>query len=619
MSSISRPRRATELRSGGKLVRARRAAGPKTPYDRPTATFSPNPSYENPNWLSRLIYSPTRMIASGAGKLLSSVFTTDSSSSSSSASGSDDIDDDNDDNDDDEISSQETNAIKKNGTAETIMHIRSEYQPMVEKSENKRMIEQLLMQEIFSREECDRLIRIIKSRVIDSHMIGDAENKSLSELPRGIVDSDSNMPEFCSAAVTEAKKWLEKKKSGSNSKSTLDLGPCTLNTAMLPDFTEGKAGSPVDMAKSYMQTRPPWASPSTSHIGYRSPSPTGMQLFKEETPYSLGCSSSSASKMKRDSSVSAKWNISEELRKVRSKATEEMLRSLPSSKIDWSSFALGHKNVSNSVVADDIEARMRDKMQTWTKSIDASLNLATGVTTSYGFPVSQVTQDELQNEALTPNPATLITEQNQNVDDSQTMEETRVPMEETREGRLSSEQGLQSLEDIKTVSQSDVDAANIDGHRDTNGATQLLNSITEGAIQDSGLHNQNCTTSKEVDGTGDSFVANGFPSSGLSLSAGHEPPDTEHNPDPVGLDHNTINPIAPVEEAFDLLSEASKEVPIMFENDIFPTGSQNSSSMCIEGISQDIQASSKLGVASKTNGTLGEAQGKETGQIQSER
>ncbi|TXG62360.1 hypothetical protein EZV62_013723 [Acer yangbiense] len=458
--------------------------------------------------------------------------------------------------------------MKKNGTAETVTHIRSEYQPMVEKSENKRMIEQLLMQEIFSREECDRLIRIIKSRVIDSHMIGDAENKSLIELPRGIVDSDSNMPEFCSAAVTEAKKWLGKKKSGSNSKSTLDLGPCTLNTAMLPD-------------------------------------------------------------MKRDSSASAKWNISEELRKVRSKATEEMLRSLPSSKIDWSSFALGHKNVSNSLVADDIEARMRDKMQSSTKSIDASSNLATGVTTSYGFPdnlrmrphffptsVSQVTQDELQNEALTPNPATLITEQNQNVDDSQTMEETR-------EGRLSSEQGLQSLEDIKTVSQSDVDAANIDGHRDTNGATQLLNSITEGAIQglrltliailDSGLHNQNCTTSKEVDGTGDSFVANGFPSSGLGLSAGHEPPDTEHNLDPVGLDHNTIYPIAPVEEAFDLLSEASKDVPIMFENDIFPTGSQNSSSMCIEGISQDIQASSKLDVASKTNGTSEKHKGKKLG------
>ncbi|KAI9192484.1 hypothetical protein LWI28_023518 [Acer negundo] len=602
MSSISRPRRATEPRSGGKLVRARRAAGPKTPYDRPPATFSPNPSYENPNWLSRLIYSPTRMIASGAGKLLSSVFTTDSSSSSSSSSsgsGSDDIDDDNDD---DEISFQETDAMKKNGTAETITHIWSEYQPMVEKSENKRMIEQLLMQEIFSREECDRMIRIIKSRVIDSHMIGDAENKSLSELPRGIVDSDSNMPEFCSAAVTEAKKWLEKKKSGSNSKSTLDLGPCTLNTAMLPDFTEGEAGSPVDMAKSYMQTRPPWASPSTSHIGYRSPSPTGIQLFKEETPYSLGCSSSSASKMKRDSSASAKWNILEELRKVRSKATEEMLRSLPSSKIDWSSFALGHKNVSNSLVADGIEARMRDKMQSSTKSIDASSNLATGVTTSYGFPVSQVTQDELQNEALTPNPATLVTEQNQNVDDSQTMAETR--------GRLGSEQGLQSLEDIKTLTESDVNAANIDGLRDTNGATQLLNSVTEGAIQDSGLHNQNCTTSKEVDGTGDSFVANGFPSSGLGLSAGHEPPDTEHNPDPVGLDHN---PIAPVEEAVNLLSEASKDVPIMFQNDIFPTGSQNSSSMFIEGISQDIQASSKLGVASKTNGTSEKHKGKKLG------
>ncbi|KAL5785852.1 hypothetical protein ACOSQ2_008244 [Xanthoceras sorbifolium] len=589
MDSISRPGRATEPRSGGKAVRTRRVAGRKTPYDRPPVAFSPIPSSENPNWLSRLIHSPTRMIASGAGKLLSSVFTTDSSSSSSSSdTGSDDVDDDNDDND---VSSQETDMMKKNGKAETITHIRSEYQPMVGRSENKQTIEQLLMQETFSREECDRLIRIIKSRVVDSPMI---------QVSGRIVDSDANMPELCSAAVMEAKNWLEKKKLGSNSKSELDLGPCTLNTVMLPDFTEGEAGSPVDMAKSYMQTRPPWASPSTSHVGYRSPSPTGTQLFKEDTPYSLGCTSS-ASKMKRDSPASVTWTISEELRKVRSKATEEMLRSLPSSKIDWSSFALEHKIVANSSVPDDIEARMRDKMQTSTKSLDASLNMATGVTTSYRFPVSQATREEVQNEALTLNPATLDTEQNQNVDDTQTTEETR-------EERLSFEQGLQSLEDIKTASQSDAVAVNIDGLRDRNGASQPLNSITEGTIQDSGLHNQNCPTSKEAVGRGDSFAANGFSSSRHSLSAGHGPPDAEE--DPVGLDNKEINPIAAVEEACDLLSEASMEVPMMSENDILPTGSQNSSSMCIEGISQGIQASSKRGVVGKTNGTLEKHKGR---------
>lgn len=89
MSSVYRPSRAADIGSGGKLVRSRRAAVRRTPYDRPPVASSPNPTSENPNWLSRLIYSPTRTIASGAGKLLSSVFSTDSSScSSSSGSGS---------------------------------------------------------------------------------------------------------------------------------------------------------------------------------------------------------------------------------------------------------------------------------------------------------------------------------------------------------------------------------------------------------------------------------------------------------------------------------------------------------------------------------------------------
>lgn len=42
------------------------------------------------------------------------------------------------------------------------------------------------------------------------------------------------MPDLCSAAVMEAKKWLEEKKSGSSPKTELDYGPCTLNCAMLP-------------------------------------------------------------------------------------------------------------------------------------------------------------------------------------------------------------------------------------------------------------------------------------------------------------------------------------------------------------------------------------------------
>lgn len=41
-------------------------------------------------------------------------------------------------------------------------------------------------------------------------------------------------------------------------------------------------GSPVDVAKSYMQARPPWASPSLRHSGSRTPSPMALDLFKDE-------------------------------------------------------------------------------------------------------------------------------------------------------------------------------------------------------------------------------------------------------------------------------------------------------------------------------------------------
>lgn len=86
MATVFRSRLASEPRSGGKVVRGRRVAAPRTPYERPRLT-NPGAS-ENPSWLSRLFYSPTRLIASGAGKILSTVFSPEPSSSSSSASSS---------------------------------------------------------------------------------------------------------------------------------------------------------------------------------------------------------------------------------------------------------------------------------------------------------------------------------------------------------------------------------------------------------------------------------------------------------------------------------------------------------------------------------------------------
>lgn len=57
-------------------------------------------------------------------------------------------------------------------------------------------------------------------------------------------------------------------------------------------------GSPVDVAKSYMRARPPWASPSIDHT--KSPTLAGIQLFKEETPHLFGGNSMPSSKVPFD-------------------------------------------------------------------------------------------------------------------------------------------------------------------------------------------------------------------------------------------------------------------------------------------------------------------------------
>ncbi|XP_044472169.1 protein KAKU4-like [Mangifera indica] len=296
MASIARPRRLTEPRSGGQMVRTRQSAANKTPCDRPA--LSPNLTPQNPNWLSKFIYLPTRLIATGA------VFTGESSASSSSSSS-----EDYSDQIDNEMSPQITDSIKKKRALE-VNQQSSETPSIVEKSETKYLIERLIMQVTFSREEFNRLTSTIKSRVVDSPIYGDGEDGRFN---------------LCSAAVSEAKKWLEEKKLGSNSKSDLELGTCILNSAMLPHF-------------------------------------------------------------KRDSPASGSWNISEELRKVRSKATEEMLRTLPSSKIDLSALTSENRSAVKSIVAEEVEATMSDKVLNSTKSVDASLNLVTGVTTSCGLP-----------------------------------------------------------------------------------------------------------------------------------------------------------------------------------------------------------------------------------------
>lgn len=83
--------------------------------------------------------------------------------------------------------------------------------------------------------------------------------------------------------------------------------------------------------------------------------------------------------LKRDSAATGSWSIQDEIRRVRSRATEDLLRSLPSSKIDWSAFAMENKNNVNSSAIENIGASLGERVHNSTNLVDASVNLARGL------------------------------------------------------------------------------------------------------------------------------------------------------------------------------------------------------------------------------------------------
>ncbi|KAL8504337.1 hypothetical protein ACS0TY_022897 [Phlomoides rotata] len=312
---------ASRAGAGGKIVTNRRRQRlSATPYDRPPP---PSPSIRSPNWFTGVLIPSARAIASGAGKILSSAIFSDSESSSSEdleSVSEDDIDSVNEH----ESPIDQVNAFneEKLTSSRMVQHGR-ESQFTAQRTETKLLIECLIMKENFSREECDRLTKVLSSRVMDwSTEAG--EKMSLADSPVQTVDHvDANVS---SKAVMEAKKWFREKKGGSSSVVELAHGNCNPNSTVF-DHIEAEVGSPVDVARSYMRNKPPWASPK-EHVELRTPLTTTMKLFKEGTPYSVNHDILSSSK-RRNSHASGSWNIQEELRKVRSKAIDDMLRTPP--------------------------------------------------------------------------------------------------------------------------------------------------------------------------------------------------------------------------------------------------------------------------------------------------
>ncbi|KAM0059281.1 hypothetical protein Hdeb2414_s0005g00179741 [Helianthus debilis subsp. tardiflorus] len=337
---------APAARSGGKILKEKRIAARKTPYDRPTPPQPQHPP-ESPNWLIGLV-SPAKFVAGGASKILSSIWNP-TTWGARSVTSSDSDDESEDDSGDDENPSDGVIELNKKFS---------------QKRETLHLIEQLLVHEHFSREECDRLIEIINSRVVDAgpSMIHGSANNETSDIH--------------SQAIMEAKKWVAENKVRSGLRSDFDNGIFALKSITTPQATEADAGSPIDVAKSYMKARPPWASPINLDTSLTSPSPLAADLFKERTLLSSGAGISFSS-AKKDYLSAGSWNIQEEIRRVRTKATEDLLNSHRSVKLALSSLEHDTPKHSSAIETSIIVAGRTEQINLETpKSVDEVVNLA---------------------------------------------------------------------------------------------------------------------------------------------------------------------------------------------------------------------------------------------------
>ncbi|CAI9772299.1 unnamed protein product [Fraxinus pennsylvanica] len=544
MASLSE----SQFGAGGKIVTNRRKKRlAATPYDRPQP---PPPVVRSPNWFSRVIIPSARAVASGAGKIISSVLYSDNSSSSEDdgSDSEDDVENDNDYN----VPSDGINELTKGMTLEVIQSRQGSHS-RVRKSDTKHIIEQLIMQEMFSREECNRLIKIINSRVLD-YSTTEAGETSLLTMSAGETVGNENV-DLYNRTVMEAKTWFEDKKT--SPLSDLAYGTCDFNS-IVPRNIGSEVGSPVDMAKSYMKVRPPWTSPA-KQIEVRTPSTMMMEPFREGTQFSVGNDSLSSLK-KRNSLTSGSWNIQEELRRVRSKATDDMLRSL-SSKIDLS---LAPKSSLEYLGTDIPAASMLEKKielnsSTLTKSIDAPPNPDAGVRSNPGLSALDLRQDGEVNDMLPSRPTTYVTGNN---GDSEAI--------------LNDDECTASK---RTASGNDV------GHHDDPHASDVKGSMTNGEAEFNRIQS-----------------SDGYPSAETSLSAQVGAGENDE-PSDDGNHNNTISQKNPVEDKCELLSETYIEVPVLTDLNTVSTGSQNIFNMQHEEFLPELtQPAKKHELAEKADG-----------------
>lgn len=184
-----------DVRSGGKIVKKRRLATGKTPYDRPEPPQEEEEEKEEKgNWI--------KYVTGGASRLVSSIWSYKKWA---------DFQEPQEDNDSDSEGGIEDDMVDNENHPDGGAELNQNKGSSSGKSEILYLVEQLLTLEHYSREECDRLIEIMNSRVADY------------SLKEGGDDGQKG-PYTRRRAIMEARKVITENVVGSSSKSELDNG-----------------------------------------------------------------------------------------------------------------------------------------------------------------------------------------------------------------------------------------------------------------------------------------------------------------------------------------------------------------------------------------------------------
>ncbi|KAK3039194.1 hypothetical protein RJ639_029051 [Escallonia herrerae] len=258
-----------------------------------------------------------------------------------------------------------------------------------------------------------------------------------------------------------------------------------------------------------------------------------------------------------------------------------MLRTPPSVKLDLSSFARETKASQKSSMADKVRSNgdIRESNFSAATEPDASENLAAGVSTSHALPgpsACDLAYNGSRDEPSSLLPALFVSDPNQDSKLGQIVE---------AEGGAS-ESHNSTMQELSSMQ-----------HLDTNPRSSDGNLSTEKDLTD-------CRTAPN---------ANNLPSSEFSLSAGimieSHRQSGEDVSNAASSDHDILKSNVPVQETCALLSEASIEVPVVYETNSKLSGSQTSSSMRGEELSQDTsQVDTKCSLVGNNAGSTIEKQ-----------